>query len=370
VSYSQSIAPTWRIPDPMSLFSQAAGVYEATFEGIDARSANSVAATNGRIYAMSSYDLYLMQANLANELMPNTAVVWLPYHANIWQVPRLQPTPATGNAVFAGATGTAIPAGTLLSFQPMGWLYMTTAAATIGGSGTGTVSIPIISVLAGSAYNLPAGTVLQLVNPLGGVSPQSATLDSNGAANGTDMESVPSWRSRVVSKIGQPGNGGSGADYITWAKAAGAGYVNVVPGAIGAGSVWLYTAAPGPAVASEQLVAAVQNYLGVYDTNTGVRPVTARAVAMASTLVPVNMTLHLNPDTALTRAAATSAIALFFPQSAAQQNVPSGPILYMSRLDNAIWSGDGEYSHERIAPSTDQTFTASQMFVMGALTFE
>lgn len=369
----------WPIPDPTSLFSQAAGIYETKFDGIDARSANSVAATNCRIYAMTGYDLYLMQGALAQELMPNTANLWLPYHANIWQVPQLQPTAAAGSAIFAASASApapvTVPSGTVLSFAA-GWLYLTTAAGTVAPGGT--TSIPIVSALAGSAYNLPGGTALQLVSPIAGITPSGATLDAGGAANGTDLESTDNWRARIIAKIGQPGNGGSFQDYITWATGAGAPYVNVVPQAVGAGSVGIYIAAAGPAAATTALVNAVQAAIGVYGADGGVRPVTARALVMAATLVPVNITLHLNPNTALTQAAALSALQLFFAQSIAnlfsaggqQAQNQGGTTLYMSRLDNAISSADGEYSHERYVPTGDLVFLPSQMFVLGTVTFE
>jgi uncharacterized phage protein gp47/JayE len=356
---------TWPIPAPATIASQAAGVYEGLFPGIDARSANSVAAANCRIVSLTGYDLYQMQVSLANELMVNTAVAWLPFHANIWQVPQLQPTPATGNAVFANASGAAVvvPAGTLLSFAT-GWLYMTTAAVTIPAASTG--SAPITSALAGTTYNLPAGTVLALVSPIGGITPSSATLDSNGAADGTDLETTDAWRARIVAEIGNPGDGGSLNDYVVWAKKAGAAFVNVVPQAVGPGSVGIYIAGPGPSVASAQLVAAVQAYI----TGPSVKPTTARVLVMASTLMPENVTLHLNPDTALTRAAAVTGLELFFLQSALQQNQTGQNVLYMSRLDSAISSASGEYSHERYAPAADLTFPPSQLFTLGAVYFE
>jgi uncharacterized phage protein gp47/JayE len=96
-----------------------------------------------------------------------------------------------------------------------------------------------------------------------------------------------------------------------------------------------------------------------------VRPVTARAVVSAATLVPVPVTLSLNPNTALTQQAATAALQLFFAQG---QKI--GGTLYVSRLDNAVSNSDGEYSHERTAPAADVTCLPSQLLTLGTVTFQ
>jgi uncharacterized phage protein gp47/JayE len=166
-------------------------------------------------------------------------------------------------------------------------------------------------------------------------------------------------------------------DYARWALSAGASCVSVVPQAVGAGSVGIYIAAAGPAAASSQLITSVQNYLGVYNAApNGVRPVTARAVVAALTLVPVNVTLALNPNTATAQAAAMQALQLFFQQLAASVTAQAltggsgGVTCYVSRLDNAVANGDGEYSHERILPAADVTCTGTQLLTLGTVTFE
>jgi uncharacterized phage protein gp47/JayE len=379
MSYSLTATPTWPIPTPATLFNNAATVYETNpaLAGIDARSSFSVAGTNCRVYAMGSYDRYLMIANLAQELMVDTAVVWLPRHANIWNVPRLQPTAATGYATFTGQASLSapvnIPSGTMLS-APAGYLYMTTASATVGAGAA--VAVPVSSVLGGSAYNLAGSTTLSLVSAIAGLAGQSAVLNSSGALNGTDLEAIPHWRGRIQAKIQQPPCGGSLNDYLNWCSDQGIAYYNVLPNAVGAGSVGIYIADAGPSVASDSDVDALQNYLGVYNGVPGVRPVTARVLVMAATLAPVNVTMSLNPNTATTQAAATNALQLFFQQLAASYKTAAlaggagGVTLFFSRLENAISNGSGAFSQELTAPAADVTFLASQIPTLGTVTFE
>jgi uncharacterized phage protein gp47/JayE len=310
---------------------------------------------------MTAYDLYLYQGYQAQQLFATTATDGLPIHSNIWGVPRLQPTAGTGNGGITSVSGAAvdIPQGTLCTLSGASFMYITTAAASIPAGG-GTVSLPLQSVLSGTAYNLPGGTVLNLVSPIAGVQPQAVTLDSNGIANGTDIESITSWQARIVARIQNPPGGGTLADYERWAEAAGAAYVNVVPGWVGAGSVGVIIAAPGPAVASTQLVAAVQAYINQQN----IRPITARVVVVAATLVPVDVQYTLNPDTTATEAAALNALQLFYQQSA-----QIGSTVFMSRQDNAVSSGSGAYSFERIAPTADVVMTNSQLAVLGTVSW-
>jgi uncharacterized phage protein gp47/JayE len=150
------------------------------------------------------------------------------------------------------------------------------------------------------------------------------------------------------------------ADYTAWAEAAlsGVAYVQTVPNNTGLGTVGVWFAMAGPAAPTTAEVSAVQAYI---DT---VRPVTAAVTVMAATLVPVNVTLHLNPDTPAIRAAATAALQLSFAQDAA-----IGGTVYVSRLDNAISSSDGEYSHERSLPAADVAMSNGQLPVLGTVTF-
>jgi uncharacterized phage protein gp47/JayE len=368
----------WPILTPATIASNAAAVYENTpaLQGIDARSANSVAAANTRIIGLTAYDLYLYQGYIAQQVMPDTATDWLYRHGNIWGVPQLQPTPATGNGV-ATSTGlieVSIPTGTLAT-GPTGALYMVTATAAIA-VGSTTVSAPVVASVSGSGGNLPGGSTLTLVSPIAGLVAQQLVLDSNGAANGTNLESTTSWQSRILLRIRTPPQGGAAADYVEWAQAAGAGYVNVITGWFGPGSVGVCIAAPGGIAASEQLVAAVQASIGIYGVTSGLRPVTANAGVFAATLVPVPVSISLNPDTTAIRAAATQALTLFFAQFAnttqliQQSALGTAPVVYVSRLDNALSSADGEFNHERQLPAADvNTFTPGQLPVLGTITF-
>lgn len=345
---------TWSIPDPGALASVAAGVFEQSFPGADARSPNSGMAVISRVTGMSVYDAYLYQARLAQELMPDTALDWLDRHGAIWGVPRGNPQPARGNAAFVGADDIVVPGGVTLT-SVTGVAYTTDSAVTLAG---GAVA-PVTAVLAGVGGNLAGGAVLTLASPIGGLAPQSGAVDLNGLAGGVGIEALESWRVRILSRIRQQLMGGAPADYEAWVQQASPGaYLSVQPAWVGLGTVGLLVAMRGPLVPTPSQLAAIAAYVAPR------KPVTAQVVVVPASLLAVDVSLHLSPDTVAIRAATLAALGLFFDQDAA-----IGGTIFISRLDAAISSASGEYSHERALPAADVAMGATQMPVLGSVIF-
>lgn len=350
----------WPLPAPGEIADRAAAVYEGVpaLAGIDARSPNTVATQNCRITELSATDVYLFQGYLAQELMPDTAQDNLARFGSIWGVPQLQPTAATGNAIFAGIPFQVIPAD-FEGYDQAGLIIETVNAGTLDGSGAGT--LPVIAITTGSATDRAGGTVFTAVSPLAGLTSQTLTLDSSGLSGGTDLEDREAWRQRILARIRQPPGGGDISDYVQWAKAADdqVAYVSVIPGMGGLGNVGVIVGMIGPRVPTGGEITAIQAYIAA------LAPVTANVIVLACTLQPVSFTIHLNPDTTANRAAASVALALSF-----QQDASIGGTVYMSRIDNALASSDGEYSHERSVPSADVTMTALQLPTLSTVTFD
>ena len=377
----------WPIPAPGDISGRAAAIYEQNLPGIDARDPNTVATTNTRITEMAMQDLYFYQGDQALELMPDTAVTNLPRHAAIWGVPQVQAAPATGNVIVAGTNGDVVPTDLTFTLQNSTIVYTTTNTSDVTIAG-GTASLPVVASLAGTAGNLAAGTVLTLSSPVEGLTSLTGTVDSNGITGGLDLETIASWRANILAKIRYEPSGGDFADYVQWAfealpgvalaacpaAACGGGVVSVVVMM----GVYAPSATPGaPEVltgfvppTSGQL-AAIQAYIGVFGQPGGKRPVTANVTVYAGTLNPVNVTLHLNPDTPTIRAAASAALALSFLQDAQTAQSGLGGTTYVTRLDNAVSSSDGEFSHEMSVPAAD--VAAPSLFalnVLGTVSFD
>ncbi len=365
----------WPIPQPGDVFDRGASVAESEFlrlyllknpqvnpaqVAVDARSPYSQIGVYLKVNDQAVQDLWFYQSRLANELMPDTAVDWLPRHAAIWGVPQIQASPAVGNAVFASVAGVAVPSGLALSVAG-GLTYVTTAAVTIAANST--ASVPVACTTAGSAGSLPANTVLTVVNPLALLTTQTATVDSSGLT-GEDAETTQAWQARILLAIRNRGSGGNANDFVRWTK-------EVLPGAIavamspGTGFVTVAFAMPSGTtwrVPTAPEIATVSAYLNDAQTR---KPLGCPVVTVVgATLQPVNVSLHLNPDTTAIRAAATNALGL---QILADATI--GGTLYVTRLDAALQNADGEFSHELATPAADVTAGATTLSVLGSVTF-
>ncbi len=367
----------WPIPQPTDIADRASGIYESEFARIyallnpnappaqvDARSPASCLAVHARVLAMTGFDLYGMQARLAQELMVDTAIDWLPRHGATWGVPQDQPVAAAGNLVLpGGSVDTVIPAGLEFSING-GGVYEVVNATTIEAAGT--ISVGVSAAVAGAAGDLAAGVTLTAVSPLTGLVSQSGTIDSNGVTGGQDIEPIESWRARIIQRIQQRGAGGDANDFVAWT-------LEVLPGAMvdpfspGVGLITVAIAMPtptGPRVPTSTELSEVTAYL---NDATNRKPLGAPVIdVIAATLQPVNFTLHMNPDTVAVQQGATAALQLYFMSS----DITIGGTLDISRSDNAISFAAGAYNFDRSEPTGDVSpSTVSSLLTLGTVTF-
>lgn len=344
------------LPSPSAIAARIATEMEAALPGLDARSPGTVAAALGRAYAMGAYDMWLRLRALADELLPDTATETLARHAAVWGVARIPASAASGSVTFTGLAGTVLPSGIGLR-DAAGNTYTTQAGATIGSGGTATVAV--LADAAGAVGNLAAGTSVDAVSPIAGVTAQQALVAVPGLAGGRDAEADEALRTRLLARIRQPPAGGAMADYEAWARAvSGIGYVAVVPGGLGPGTVLLVVALSGPAVAQPADVARVASAIGL------VRPVTAAVTVAAATLAPAALTLRVSPDTAATRGAVAAALATFFlAEARIGQSIP------LSRISEAISAASGEYSHVILSPTATIAPASTELPTLGVITW-
>ena len=97
-------------------------------------------------------------------------------------------------------------------------------SVTVPGSPPGTGQIigiwdadPTVAASAGTAGNLPAGTVLQLLSPPA-TAQSTITLQTGMAILGQPQESNSSLLTRILNKMQRPPNGGNGTDYKNWGE--------------------------------------------------------------------------------------------------------------------------------------------------------
>ncbi|WP_127506625.1 baseplate J/gp47 family protein [Paenibacillus humicus] len=117
---------------------------------------------------------------------------------------------AEGYVTFAGAVGTAIPAGTTVTTSGDIPIAFTTQAAAVVGQ-----SVAVRAAIAGASGNVAAGAVNLVVGNLAGV----LTVTNTAAfTSGSDAESDDSLRARYFDDVRTPATSGNSAHYREWAK--------------------------------------------------------------------------------------------------------------------------------------------------------
>lgn len=324
--------------------------------GVDDALRRADAQVQARVLAGGLTGLYGYISWVAQQIIPDTAEAeYLDRWANIWRVPRKPASNATGSVTFSVQVGAVVPSGTVL--QALDGVQYTTTADASGAAPTYTA--PVRAVVAGAAGNRAAGQVLALVSPITGVqaSALASTLDG-----GADVELDDALRSRLITRISNPPQGGSAADYVEWAlSVAGVTRAWCYPEELGAGTVvvrFMRDNDIGGAIPDAGEVSTVQA------TIDSLCPVTAHVTVAAPIASAVNFTIALSPDTPTNRAAVQAELADLLLREAA----PGGTIL-LSHIQAAISAATGENDHTLTVPSANVAMSTGYIATMGTITW-
>lgn len=249
-------------------------------------------------------------------------------HLHSAGVPRRREAFATGDVTLEGADETVIIEGTLLSIDSIE--YATTAETVIA---AGTATAPVKAVKAGVAGNQPAGAELRLVSPVSGVM-ATVTVGDSGIQGGADIESYGDWRDRIMLRRARTPRGGARGDWEEWAlQVAGVTRAWEDPMGMGPSSVVIRIMAddaPGGPLPSEQLLQAVHDHIE------SKKNVQAKIYVVAPGTLIFNPRLHVIPDTAAVRSAASQAL-----QDLTEGEGEPGGTLLISRIRSAISRAPG-----------------------------
>lgn len=339
------------------LIERALADIEARLPAADARLRRSNLNVLSRVHAGAVHGLYGYLDWIARQVLPDTAdAEVLDRWANIFRVPRKAPVGASAVATFTGTPGVTVPANTTL-IRADGVEYLTQADATFTSS---SMQVASAAVVAGTAGNATAGVQLLLATPIAGV--ESRVALATGAAGGEDAESDDSLRARLLTRLRQPPQGGAAHDYAAWALSVpGVTRAWVFPQISGAGTMGVAIVTDtdsGVTAPATEVIDATQAYVDA------VRPVTADVMVFAPTFLPVNVSLSVTPDNAYVRAAVLAELNDLFIREA-----EPGARMRLTHIREAISLADGELDHTLAAPAADVVPTATQMPVLGTVTF-
>ena len=349
-------------PSPTELRERIRGEIDILLPGSDARLRHSVENVLAGVLAMSSHELHGYMDWISKQILPDTAEAEiLERHASIWGLIRKPSTPSTGIIQFTGADAAVIPAGTVVRRND-DVEYTLDADITIDGE---TGSGDITSVSSGAPNNTVIATKLTLINPVESVESEATVIDDgngDGLTNGVNTENDDALRGRVIERIQQPPHGGADFDYIAWAiEVSGVTRAWVYPMQSGLGSVdvtFVIDDKVDTIIPSAAEVESVQDYI---DT---VRPVTAEVNVFAPTLVAVDFTIALNPNSLAVRQAVNSSLEDFFKRES-----EPGVTLYFSRMNEAISSATGEFDHALTLPAANVVPAYGEILTLGGITW-
>lgn len=293
---------------------------------------------------------------------------------------------ATGAVRFTGTPAAAVPIGTLLA-RGDGWVYSVRTGGVLDGIGVG--SFTVDASFTGKDGNSDSGTPLA-VSSTPGINPDASVV-APGLFGAADVESSASLRSRMLEAFANPPQGGSFADYVTWALAV-PGVTRAWTGGseiMGSGSASLFfmmdetesafggipQGGNGVSQYDVRASAASGDQLLVADYIYPLRPVTALLWAMAPTAVPLNLTLTEVPNDTAVRDGITAALAGALFREATpggvftgDPNNPSGT-LRLSHLDDALAAVPGLDHFIMTSPTADVSVATGHLLVPGAIIY-
>lgn len=329
---------------------------ESRLPGTDPRLRRSLVGVLARVLAGAAHQILGHVDWVSRQVFPDTAEAEeLGRWASVWGVERRPAAAASGTLTVTGTSGAVVPAGTVWQ-RSDGARFASAADATLA---AGTAAVEVEAEEPGEAGTTSSGSTLTLAAPLSGV--QSAATAAAGLSGGVDEEADESLRARLLARIRQPPHGGASFDYVAWAlQVPGVTRAWCSPEHLGEGTVGVFFVCDGqsPIAPTPEQVGEVQSWIDAR------RPVTADVTVFGPTLVPLDLTLSVSPDTAAVRAAVEAELADLLVREAAP-----GATILLSHLREAISVAAGEQNHTLTSPAADVTHLAGEMATLGTLTW-
>jgi uncharacterized phage protein gp47/JayE len=211
---------------------------------------------------------------------------YLDYRAGEHGLTRKPAVKATGQITITGSPGTTVPLGSIFA-TGNGVQFATTAAVTLDATGSGIASIE--AVTAGSAGNVPAGTITAIPVGIPGV---TSVTNASPTTGGIDTESDADLLVRLLEKVQLPATSGNLAHYLQWAKeVTGIGDAKAFPIWNGAGTVKVVVIDSNKQPVDAATVQSVASHIE------SVRPIGATVTVESATGLNINVSATVVLDT-------------------------------------------------------------------------
>ena len=353
-------------PTLVELIERAGADVATRLPGADTQTRRSNLAVLSRVHAGAVHGLYGHLDFLAKQLMPDTAeAAYLERWAGVWGVRRKVAATATGQVTLHGTAGHTVPAGALLQ-RSDGARFVVQAAMTLEGA---SALVGVAAETAGAGGNSQANTALTLVSPLDGIRSPGLVAEG-GLTGGADAETDAALLARLLARIQATPQGGAAPDYHRWLmEVPGVTRAYVFPNRMGPGTVGctflMDNADYGPIPSADDVQRAADYLEETDDAGYAIRrPVTAQVFVFALEPAPLDLVIHLAPDTAAVRAAVEAELKDLIRREAEPE---AG--LYLSHVQEAISLAAGEVDHSLISPTNNPQAGAGQIITLGEITW-
>jgi uncharacterized phage protein gp47/JayE len=312
-----------------------------------------------KVVAQGLRGLYLRLEWLHRQIFASLAEGdYLDRHGADFGMSRMPKQQASGDVVVSGDASTFIPAGTRFVRGDRA-IFISLGSRTIATSGTAIVSV--YAEAPGREGNTDASAALTLQTAIPGV--DDVEVDDSGITGGSDVENDASLRSRILDRKRNPPQGGSPAEYIRWARLQ--PYVT---------RVFVKRATPNPGDVTVYFMTDDSTANGiptagqvaeVEETIEEFAPANAQVIVAAPTPLAVDITIdNLAPSNARIKNEIEAELKAMFRRRA----VPD-LLFSLSWIEEAISSAAGEHRHVLVTPTADINPSATQIPVLGTISY-
>lgn len=275
---------------------------------------------------------------------------WLTKKAEEHGIIRQEATNSSVILTVTGQAGTTVQEGSLFSTND-GKNFITVETKRI--ESTGTVDIKAQSQDVGVSCNVDAETIVKIPMSIYGV---SSVINKSAAYDGFDEETDEELLERLLFKVRQPATSGNKNHYIIWAtNVEGVGGVKVLPLWNGNGTVKVIITNAENEIASEDLIAKVQNYIDEQ------RPIGATVTVVSPKPLNIDIGLKVtegsgNPNEI------KNVVNDFFKTSAFEREYVSYAQVGKVILEKATTTGVQDYSNLTLNNKTENIALADDQF--------
>jgi uncharacterized phage protein gp47/JayE len=316
---------------------------QGELEGTAAFYRRSFERANANALAGVSHQLHGHLAWIARQLDPRSADADMleKIHGEPYGVFRKPAVAAQLTISVTGTEGSVVEASAQWK-RSDGAIYIVDADVVVGDSAT---SVAVTAEAPGADSSTGNGAEFQLDGVILGVD-GTATVTAT-TREGSDLEDIEDYRTRVIERRQHPLRGGAPGDYRTWTlEVPGVTRAWEFPRQEGAGTVSIFgvndAAYPDPITLSGPKLTEIATYL----EQPGRAPSTAELFIYTPTLQDLGLEINLSPNTTPVQNAVAASVQAFLKRV----GTPEGMTVILSQLNEAISQATGEFDHELVSP--------------------